>query len=150
MSDKDALEFIEKELQKRIESFDERRKNYRQGNLRLTVLTATLSAVTTFCIGVGQIYNSKPISIIALATSAGMTVFSTWDNFYSYRRRWVQSNDALMQLYELNSNIKYKKSLKNSILSTEEINEFYNRYESILKTANESWKDDRLTSLNKK
>lgn len=79
-----------------------------------------------------------------------MTVFSTWDNFYSYRRRWVQSNDALMQLYELNSNIKYKKSLKNSILSTEEINEFYNRYESILKTANESWKDDRLTSLNKK
>ena len=149
MADKEALEFVEEELQKRIKSFDERRKLYRRGNVRLTIFTSSLSAITTFCIGVGQIYGSKPISIIALATSAGMTVLTTWDNFYSYRRRWVQNNDALMQLYELNSDIKYKKSLVGSSLSTEEVNLIYKRYGDILKTANESWKDDRQADSKK-
>ena len=149
MADKEALEFVEEELQKRIKSFDERRKLYRRGNVRLTIFTSSLSAITTFCIGVGQIYGSKPISIIALATSAGMTVLTTWDNFYSYRRRWVQNNDALMQLYELNSDIKYKKSLVGSSLSTEEVNLIYKRYGDILKTANERWKDDRQADSKK-
>lgn len=149
MADKEALEFVEEELQKRIKSFDERRKLYRRGNVRLTIFTSSLSAITTFCIGVGQIYGSKPISIIALATSAGMTVLTTWDNFYSYRRRWAQNNDTLMQLYELNSDIKYKKSLVGSSLSTEEVNLIYKRYGDILKTANESWKDDRQADSKK-
>lgn len=149
MADKEALEFVEEELEKRIKAFDERRKLYRKGNIRLTTLTSSLSAITTFCIGVGQIYGSKPISIIALATSAGMTVLTTWDNFYSYRRRWVQNNDTLMQLYELNSDIKYKKSLVGSSLSTDEVNLIYKKYGDILKTANESWKDDRQADSKK-
>jgi len=149
MADKEALEFVEEELEKRIKAFDERRKLYRKGNIRLTTLTSSLSAITTFCIGVGQIYGSKPISIIALATSAGMTVLTTWDNFYSYRRRWAQNNDTLMQLYELNSDIKYKKSLVGSSLSTEEVNLIYKKYGDILKTANESWKDDRQADSKK-
>ena len=143
MSEKEAIDFIESEIQKRIKSFDERRKFYRKGTFQSTMLTALLSATTTFLIGFGQIYNLTIVSIIALATSSFMTVVSAWESFYNYRPRWIQNNDTLMKLYELNSDIKYQKSLKGSHLNTEEIDKFYQRYEVILRAANENWKDDR-------
>jgi hypothetical protein len=143
------LNFIETEIQKRIKSFDERRRFYR-GKAQLFTLSASFfSGATTFFIGVGQAYNSKVFSTIALAISAGMTVLNAWDGLYSYRRSWVQSNDILMKLYELRSDIEYEKARGGDNLGLEAIDRFYKRYQETLKSANEEWKDNRLMDKGK-
>jgi hypothetical protein len=144
MENVSPLDFIEAEVQKRIKSFDERRKFYRAKTQLFTLLVASFSGATTFFIGVGQAYDSKLFSTVALAISAGITVLNAWDGLYSYRRSWVQSNDSLMKLYELSSDIKYEKARSGIQLSSESIDRFYKRYQETLKSANEGWKDNRL------
>ena len=143
MHNKDALEFIEDEVQKRSKSFNSKRKFYRGKADQFAISAALLAATTTFLIGLGQTYSSKLISVISLATSAGMTVLSAWDSLYNYKRRWIQNNDTLMHLYELNSDIQYKKACHGEELSSETIDSFYKRYQEILRDANETWKQDR-------
>jgi aspartokinase len=148
MEDNNSLEFIESEIQKRIKSFDERRKFYREKTKQLTIVAASMSATTTFLIGLSQAYTSKVISVIALATSAGMTVLTALDNLYNYKRNWIQNNDTLMKLYELNSDIKYLKTRHGNDLTLEQIDEFYRKYQDILRSTNENWKESR--SVDKK
>jgi hypothetical protein len=145
MQNKVGLEFIEDEIRKRISSFDGKRTFYRKKASQFTISASLLAALTTFLIGLSQTYPSKLISVVSLATSAGMTVLSSWDNLYSYRRRWIQNNDVIMKLYELNSDIQYKKACSGDCLSSEVVNEFYEKYQEILRVTNETWKQDRLT-----
>jgi hypothetical protein len=91
-------------------------------------------------------YNLKLLSVIALGTSAMTVVIASIDNFYAYRKRWVDNNHTLMQLYELKADIEYRTELVGD-LQEEEITHFHNRYQSVLKRANESWKEDRLENL---
>ena len=50
----ETLAWLEDEVQKRISSFDKRRKFYRTGAYRFTLITAGLSSVTTILIGISQ------------------------------------------------------------------------------------------------
>jgi hypothetical protein len=146
MDSQAPIEFIEAEIKKRIESFDKDRNFYREKANQFTLLTAFLSALTTFLIGLSQSYNpSKLVSIIALATSAGMTIVNAWDGLYNYRRRWVQNNANLMRFYELESDIKYEKARFDGNLSLENMDKFRDRYQDILRDANERWREDRLS-----
>lgn len=143
MPEEHGIKFIEDEVKKRITSFNERRKFYRRGTFTFTILSAILSAVTTFLIGFGQIYDIKLVSVIALGTSASMTILTAWDSFYGHRDRWIQNNDTLMKLYELYSDIQYKKAVSNCKMNMEEINAFYMRYGNVLREANLSWREKR-------
>lgn len=150
MHNQASIELIEDEIKKRIESFDKSRNFYREKASQYTILTTSLTALTTFCIGLSQSYNpSKLISIFALATSAGMTVVSAWDGLYNYRRRWVQNNATLMKFYELELDIRYEKTRQNGNLSLESMDEFRNKYQNVLRDANEHWKEDRLIESKK-
>lgn len=144
MDNQKTLEFIESEIKKRIKSFDIKRKSYRKKAGQFTILTASLSASTTFFIGMSQTYDSKLISLVALAISSVMTIVNAWESLNSYRQRWVQNNDTLMKFYELNSDINYAKVSQGDDLSLEKINKFYEEYLDILRTANRGWKEDRL------
>lgn len=143
MSDPQALIFIEKEISKRIFSFKEKIDFYRQRTVKFTILSAFLSALTTVLIGVGQIYDWQPLSVVALTVSAFMSIVNTWDGLFNFRSRWVNNNETLMKLYELNSDIQFEKSKQT--LQSENIDKFYQKYKEILQAANESWKSDRLS-----
>ena len=139
----ESLALLETWVQKQINSFDKRRKFYRTGAYRFTLITAGLSSITTVLIGISRIYNSTTISVVALVTSALITFLSAWEGFYSYRQRWIQNNDTLMKLYALDSDIQYQKARSGNQLTLENIDQFYNRYQGILQQANEKWRDDR-------
>lgn len=154
MSDEEALKFIKEEINQRISSYQKRTDYYRKGTIWLTMLLAILSAVTTVLIGLGQIYDWQPLSIIALIISASMTVINAWDGLLNYRSRWVSNNEALMKLYELKSDIEYQNSKKLLPRETSDgfyqnLDKFYQRYKEILQAANESWKTDRLQQEHK-
>jgi hypothetical protein len=143
MAEREALDDLRDKIQKRVKSFDERRIFYRKGAERTAIFNAAISALTTFLIGVGQIYNLKLLSVIALGTSAMTVVVASIDNFYAYRKRWVDNNYTLMHLYELKADIEYRTELIGN-LPEEEVTHFHHRYQSILKRANDAWKEDRL------
>jgi Protein of unknown function (DUF4231) len=144
MSSQEALQYLEAEIQKRITSFDDKRKFYQKKAEQLNISTAILSAFTTVCIGVSQAYDYKPIATIALVTSAGMAVLTAVDGFYSYRRLWVRNNDTLMNLRELRSNINYAKAAYGENLTIEDIDRWRDKYQEILRAANAAWQEERL------
>jgi Protein of unknown function (DUF4231) len=145
MSDAEALVYLESQIEKRIQSFDKRRSNYRRMATYFTIGNAALSSLTTFLIGVGQIYQAKPLAVAALAVSASMSILTALNGLFTYQKRWVQSNDTLMQLRELKSRIKYLAAL-NSNLTPDQVNQFEEHYQRILLQANESWRLDRSSS----
>jgi Protein of unknown function (DUF4231) len=145
MSDTEALTYLESELEKRIQSFDERRKYYRKMATYFTIGNAALSSLTTFLIAVEQIYQVKPLAVAALAVSASMSVLTALNSLFTYQKRWVQSNDTLMQLRELKSRIKYLLALDPALMP-EHLNQFEEDYQRILRQANEGWRIDRSLS----
>ncbi|MEA5509462.1 DUF4231 domain-containing protein [Crocosphaera sp. UHCC 0190] len=144
MCDQKALQFLEEGIDKRISSFKKKVDLYRKNTVRFTMLSVCLSAATTVLIGVGQIYDQQPLSVIALIVSSSMTIVNAWDGLFNYRSRWVNNNETLMKLYDLNSDIKYQKCRQASALEDITVDEFYQRYKKILQVTNESWKSDRL------
>lgn len=150
MHTKSLTSFIETEIQKRIESFDSKRKFYRKRANQLTISVSALSAFTTFFIGVGQAYDAKIVSMIALATSSSMTILNALDSLYSYRQRWVQNNDTVMNLYELRSDMRYEKASRGEESNIENPEKYYQRYQQILRAANAGWKEDRLRNIKTK
>ena len=142
------LKLIEKEIQERIDSFKQKVEFNRKWANWTILFTASLSATTTVLIGLNQSSNNlKILSAIALITSAGITVVNAWDGVYQYRRRWVQSNDTLMKLYELRFDIEYAKNRSGDNLSSEAVDQFKKRYQDILRETNEGWKEDRQRTL---
>ena len=144
MSENNALEYLEDELTKQIESFDSSRQFYRLQFYRYTLITACLSALTTILIGTGQAYGSKLLSILSLITSAGITVVAAWDGFLRSRELWVQKTDTWMALRNIDANIKYAKA-KTGTITEEQIDDFYQRFDTILMGEHELWKKVRAT-----
>ena len=143
-----TLEFIEAEIQARINSFKQKVEFNRKWANWAILLTALLSATTTVLIGLNQSSNNlKNLSAIALITSASITVVNAWDGVYQYRRRWVQYNDTLMRLKELKFDIEYAKIRSGDNLSSEAVDQFKERYQIILRDTNKGWKEDRLKDV---
>jgi hypothetical protein len=143
-----TLEFIEAEIQARINSFKQKVEFNRKWASRAILFTASLSATTTVLIGLNQSSNNlKILSAIALITSASITVVNAWDGVYQYRRRWVQYSGTLMRLKGLKFDIEYAKIKLGDNLSLEAVDQFKEIYQNILRDANEGWKEDRLKTL---
>jgi len=145
MQENKALEYLEDELAKQVLSFDDSRKFYRRNYYYYTLLTASLSAITTILIGVGQSYGSKLLSVISLITSASITVVAAWDGFLRSRELWVQKTDTWMALQNLDANLKYAKAKAGGVLNESQTDDFYQRFDNILMGEHELWKIIRST-----
>ena len=144
MAEKEALDRLLIDIKQRIEDFKEDRKFYRGGAKKYILGTAFLSAGTTFFIAINEMFpNQKYFAIIALTFGFLLTVLTAWDSYYTHRPRWVQSNEALMNLYALKSDIEFQNDLKGKITESEII-KYYERYKDILNNANSNWKESRL------
>ena len=145
MSQAEALKVLEEELAKQIKSFDGSRQFYRRNFFYYTLVTATLSALTTILIGVGQIFGNKWLSILALITSAGITVVAAWDGYLRSRELWIQKTDTWMALENLDSNIRYAKAKFGENLTENQVDEFYSRFDKAVMGEHDLWKKVRST-----
>ena len=137
--DKCPLDFVQTEVKEQIKSFDRSRNYYRDGYFWVTLALASLSALTTVLIGVSQIYKLSWLSVLALVTSAGTTIASAWEGYFKNKEMWMQKTVTLNQLYELDSDIRYEKVRSGNQVPRDKVDEFYVRYENILKAANMAW-----------
>src|SRR5208337_1421040 len=100
---------------------------------------------TTIMIGVSQIYKLSWLSVLALVTSAGTTIASASEGYFKNKEMWMQKTVTLNQLYELDSDIRYEKVRSGNQVPRDKVDEFYVRYENILKAANMAWLGVRST-----
>lgn len=141
-----AEEFVERAIEHEIQAFDSSRQFYRRGFYYFTLGTAILSAATTVLIGMSKIYSNQAwISALALATSAGITIFAAWDGFFRHKDLWVQKTDTWMALQSLQSNFQFAKLKAGGSLSEEQIEEFFKRFNRIVMAEHELWKKVRHT-----
>jgi len=141
------IDFVQAELQKQISRFDQARNYYRNGHFWVMLAMATLSALTTLLISVGQIMQLTWVTLMALATSAGMTIATAWEGYFRNKEMWVQKTDTLNQLYELDMDIRYAKIRHNGPPPQEDVDRFYSRYEDILRAANKAWMGVRAAQV---
>lgn len=141
MSTEETQNFLEQELEHRIASFKSRRNSYRTGAYTFIISTSVLSAATTVSIGLGEIFSSQATRIFALFVSSILSILTAWEGFFGHRQRWIQTNETLMELYELRSDIIFQKTLHP--LTQEELKNFYSRYSEILRQANQQWTETR-------
>ena len=138
--------FVERQIAEQLAGFDSSRRYYRRGFFYATVATATLSASTTVLIAISKIYTTATwLSVIALLTSAAITVVSAWDGFFRHRELWVQKTDAWMALQKLEAGMNYAKTKTGGVIPPEELDGFYRNFERILTAEHGSWKKVRST-----
>ena len=89
MSAKEALAYLEGEIDDRIARFSGSSRFYNRGSLVQTVLTAVLGVVTTFLIGVNQIDKASWIAVLALLAAGLTTIAAAWLGWFGFRKLWV-------------------------------------------------------------
>ncbi|MFZ4701523.1 MAG: SLATT domain-containing protein [Candidatus Methylumidiphilus sp.] len=145
MAENETLAYLEDELAKQIKGFDDSRRFFRSQHFNFTLLTALLSAMTTVLIGVGHIYKIELIGIISLVSSAAITVVAAWNGFLRPRELWIQKTDTWMQLQNIQAHIQYDKAKFGNKLTQDQIDAFYNRFDSALMGEHDVWKKVRST-----
>jgi hypothetical protein len=146
MSTKEALAYLESEIDDRITRFSGSSTFYNRGSLVQTILTAVLGAVTTFLIGVNQIYKFSWIAVLALLAAGATTISAAWLGWFGFRKLWVGYQVALNRLRALRSAIRYAKAASDGDLPQADIDEYYHRYQAILDDLNQQWEAVRSSS----
>jgi hypothetical protein len=143
-----VFEHLAGKVDQHISSFKSRRDFNRKWTLWFSIIASSISATTTVTIGAKEIYSVKLLALIALALSSFSTVIYAISVFYNFKSRWIQTNETLMNLYELKSDITYK-SLTCQ-LNTTDLDKFYIKLQDILKSANTEWRHQRLEQAKSK
>ncbi|NEQ55557.1 MAG: SLATT domain-containing protein [Leptolyngbya sp. SIO3F4] len=81
MSKEEALSYLERRLDDEINQYNGSRRFYRRQFFRGTMAASILSAFTTVLIALDKALKLEFFSILALVSSASITVISTYDQF---------------------------------------------------------------------
>ncbi|GIF22091.1 hypothetical protein BJ973_002417 [Actinoplanes tereljensis] len=142
-SSADALSYVEERIRQLIGQFSESKRFFRRGSLIQTSLTASLAALTTFLIGVNQIYTSRWLAMASLAAAGVATVAAAWTGWFGYRQAWIGNQATLNRLYALRDRIGYDKAGLAGQISQEMVEAYRAQYQEILNHANSAWEQMR-------
>lgn len=143
MGVEDGLAYIEEQIAKQINGFHSSRTFYRRGSLTHTISAASLAAITTFLVGINQIYHQDWLAALSLASAGLATIVAAWGSWFGFRKLWVDNQRTLNSLYELRSRIQYDKITDANALNRERVDSYYERYQTILNEANRAWGEAR-------
>ncbi|MET7622807.1 hypothetical protein [Streptomyces sp. NPDC005408] len=104
-----ALAHVENEIAHHISSLNSKRTFYRRRSFVQTVSASVLGALTTFLIGLGQIYPRAWLSAASLASAGLTTVTAAWAGWLGARQAWVIHQVSLNKFYALRSRIELDK-----------------------------------------
>lgn len=139
------LQLVQEQLAKHIAAFSSSKRFFRRISLLQAISTGTLGAVTTFLIGLAQIYKHTWLSSLSLAFSALTTIAAAWTGWYSARESWVTNQGALNRLYTLRSRIAFESTLPERLPDAERAVEYYAECQRILDDVNSQWVQNRMS-----
>ncbi|TAA73935.1 MAG: Protein of unknown function (DUF4231) [Candidatus Electronema aureum] len=140
----DKISFLKQEVDLKIKSFEEKRTFNRKMSSYLNMTLIIISALITIFLGIEQDTYKIFFKNLALVLSASLTVLSTLDSFFNYKKLWVKYTDTTNDLKALKTDILYSCIKSDENISEQVIDKFYDRYISILKDTNQHWIQSRL------
>lgn len=134
------IEELKRDLANMIDRSWKNRRSDRRKSAFVAVYVGIVSAVTTVCIGIVSFLpeRSNVFGIVALLTSASLTVVSAWDGIFHHKKLWINTAKTLNELYDLDGDIRHAEAGANGC-NQAQANVFYARYKTIMGDCNERW-----------
>jgi Protein of unknown function (DUF4231) len=145
MSTNPQLEYVEQEIHGDIGFFTGRRNGNRRAAFMFTIVPASLAALATVSIGAAEKLSSRWLPILAMIATAIASVLGAWETLFSNRRLWVANNTTLAGLYELKSDIEFRKADAATPITEDQAAQFYGRLKSIRQEAESALQRARST-----
>lgn len=131
-------EFLIKDIERSIGSFEKRKNGNKSKAFWMQIAVTAVSAISAVLLGIkwaGQEDNTRNIALIL---TSGVTVISAADSFFNHKKLWVNYNDTLTRLYALKFDMDFRLSTRKE-LSPVELKAYKDDYQAILDQTNEQW-----------
>jgi hypothetical protein len=141
MDVKAKLDWLNHELDERINSFAKKRVRDKNVAFGLKILAVCFAATITILLGLKvQDDYARIFQGIALVLSAIITVMNAIEAFYDHRSLWIQRTITLSRLYSLRADLRFTmEGLQDSELDITILRNYMNRYETILEEDMLKW-----------
>ncbi len=135
------IEQLKSDLAAEIQRTRANRATDKRKSAFVAIYVGIVSAVTTVCIGIVSFLPKNyawVFGILALLTSASLTVVAAWDGIFHHKKLWINTARTLNELYELDADIRHTQASSNG-LKQAQANLFYVRFKTIMQDCNERW-----------
>jgi SMODS and SLOG-associating 2TM effector domain 1 len=134
------LDLVEEQIREQVDFYTDKKTFNRRMAIRITALSAILTALTTVAVGAAKMFSpgwigATGLPLLALVTSGGASVVTAWAALFSNRKLWVLNNTTIAALYELQSDIDFRKRDESAEVSAAEAAEFFGRLKKIINDA---------------
>ncbi|AFZ60230.1 DUF4231 domain-containing protein [Anabaena cylindrica FACHB-243] len=139
------IKFLEEKINKRIDSFKERRIHNREKAIRIKFISLAIASLTTILLGINGLNTSNKLIFqnIAFSLSAMTTFLTVWDTFLNHRGLWIRYTATLNELYELRDNLEYLCTDEMENIDKEKLDKLYQQYQIIFEETNKNWTELR-------
>ena len=140
------IEYLKERVKKDLDYVKKKRSDKRVKAITAKMLVTFFSILTTILLGLqGFGGTTAPVIIknAALVLSALVTLVSTWDAFFNHRAIWIRLQITVSQLYQLQYRLEYLVAEGTQDIKPTDIDNLYDRYQSIWEEANLSWLEQR-------
>ncbi|USD36536.1 DUF4231 domain-containing protein [Ferrimonas sp. SCSIO 43195] len=125
---------LEDEISSKIEIIKAKSESNKRKTGFINGMSLSLGAIITLTLGLklSSEYGQAQ-SNIALTLSALLTVINGWGALFNYRKLWLRQKNTLLKLYQIQNELKYRKSKNEDF----DIDELFNKYQKV-------WEQDGL------
>lgn len=141
MAEKEALSFLETQIDERIADAKKKRNRDKSKSATLKMTSVVLAGVVTVLVGLqGDRFDQKLLRNLALTLGATITVVNAFDAFYDHKSLWVKRTATLAKLYDLKRELKFEVAKKEpEIIDNGALTRFHNILGAILKEDLQEW-----------
>lgn len=130
MGNTSQLDAIEAILKEHTTYFEGKRNFNRRAAFWFTIMPANFSALATVLLGVADKIVGPWPQVVALIATSISTVLGVWHALFANRKLWVANNRTLAAIYELQTDIRYRKADSKPI-EQQEIDAYFERSKAI-------------------
>ncbi len=131
-----SSEFLQGEISKSIEKLKGKVESSKKKAVWANALSITLGAVITLTLGVDvsdeYIHLQKNL---ALAFGALLTVISSWNALFDYKKLWIRQKNTLLSLYQVQNELGYMKSKNDE----SQLDDVFNKYQCVWDKDSREW-----------
>jgi uncharacterized membrane protein len=141
MAEKEALLFLETQIDERIADAKKKRNSDKSKSATLKMTSVVLAGVVTVLVGLqGDRFDQKTLRNLALTLGATITVVNTFDAFYDHKSLWIKRTSTLAKLYNLKRELNFEVAKKEpGAIDNDSLTRFHNILEAILKEDLQEW-----------
>ncbi len=133
-------DLFEKELNKLIEDFSQKKKDYYSKYIKLSWTIVIVNACVSFSLGISFIEKiAIQFKVIALIFSSVLLILNGAMNFLNYKNMYEQRTKTLVRLLSLRR--EYRILIGNE-MRKEDLQELYRKLEAIMQDDLSQWLDD--------